>query len=50
MGGQIDYPGEQLYQDRSWGRFRAFCVDELPRGEYVTVDGELTPLAQRYPT
>ena len=46
-GGAVDYPGEQLYQDRSWGRFEAFCVDDLEPGEYVTVDGRRTPLANR---
>ncbi|HDZ19987.1 MAG TPA: hypothetical protein ENH80_01315 [Phycisphaerae bacterium] len=47
MGGAVDYPGEQLYQDRSWGRFEAFCVDNLEPGVYVTVDGQRTPLANR---
>lgn len=39
---------DQLYQDRSWGRFLPFNVDSLPLGGYTTLYGELTPLAVRH--
>jgi len=44
----VDYPGEQLYQDLSWGQYLTFRLDDLEPGEYVTADGRLTPLAIRY--
>ena len=47
-GGAVDYPGEQPYQDRSWGRYISFRLGDLEPGEYVTVDGRLTPLGVRY--
>ena len=49
-GGSVDYPEEQLYQDRSWGRHIPFRLEDMEPGEYVTVDGRLTPLAVRYLT
>ncbi|MCH8224013.1 MAG: hypothetical protein IH868_11450 [Chloroflexi bacterium] len=47
-GGSVDYPDEQVYQDRSWGQYLSFRLEDLEPGEYVTVDGRLTPLAVRY--
>ena len=47
-GGAADYGEEQLYQDRSWGRYVPFSLAGMEPGEYVTVDGRLTPLAVRY--
>ncbi len=47
-GGQVEYPDQQIYQDRSWGQYLAFRLDDMEPGEYVTVDGRLTPLAIRY--
>ncbi len=47
-GGSVDYPEEQVYQDRSWGQYLSFKLEDLEPGEYVTVDGRLTPLAIRY--
>ncbi|MXY21028.1 MAG: hypothetical protein F4Y49_06795 [Dehalococcoidia bacterium] len=47
-GGAVDYPGQQPYQDRSWGRYISFCLEDMEPGEYVSVDGVLTPLAVRY--
>ena len=47
-GGPAEYGDEQLYQDRSWGQYVPFTLDGMEPGEYVTVDGRLTPLAVRY--
>ena len=47
-GGELDYPGEQPYQDRSWGRYISFRLEDMEPGEYVSVDGVLSPLAVRY--
>ena len=47
-GGPVDYPEEQPLQDRSWGRYVTFHLDDLEPGEYVTVDGRLTPQAVGY--
>ncbi len=47
-GGTVDYPGEQPYQDRSWGRYVSFRLEDMEPGEYVSVDGTLTPQAVRY--
>ncbi len=47
-GGPVDYADEQVYQERSWGKYVAFRLEDLEPGEYVTVDGRLTPLAVRY--
>ncbi|MBI4640521.1 MAG: hypothetical protein HY731_07495 [Candidatus Tectomicrobia bacterium] len=38
-------PERQLYQDRSWGVYLPFSLSDLEDGEYVTIDGRLTPLA-----
>ena len=46
-GSQPESPETQLYQDRSWGTYLPFDLEELEAGEYVTVDGRLTPLAVR---
>ena len=47
-GGNVDYPEDQVYQDRSWGKYLSFDLEKLDAGEYVTVDGRLTPLAICY--
>jgi len=47
-GGQVAYPDAQLYQDRSWGYYLPFHLDDLEPGEYVTMDGRLTPLGIHY--
>ena len=47
-GGNVDYPEDQVYQDRSWGEYLSFDLEKLDTGEYVTVDGRLTPLAISY--
>ncbi len=47
-GGPVDHPEEQVYQDRSWGQYLSFKLEDLEPGEYVTADGRLTPLAIRY--
>ena len=47
-GGTVDYPEDQVYQDRSWGKYLSFDLEKLDAGEYVTVDGRLTPLAISY--
>ena len=47
-GGQVDYPDEQVYQDRSWGYYLPFRLDDLEPGEYGTMDGRLTPLGIQY--
>ena len=47
-GGPAEYGDEQMYQDRSWGRYVPFSLCDMEPGEYVTVDGRLTPLAVRY--
>ena len=47
-GGTPEEPSEQPLQDRSWGRYLPFRLDDLEPGEYVTADGRLTPLAVRY--
>jgi len=39
---------EQLHQNMSWGVYLPFYLPELPPGEYVTTDGQLTPLAIEY--
>ena len=46
-GEQPESPAEQQYQDRSWGAYLPFDLGDLEAGEYVTVDGRLTPLAVR---
>ena len=47
-GGEVDYPSEQPYQDRSWGRYMSFHLEDMEPGEYVSTDGVLSPLAVRY--
>ena len=47
-GGEVDYPGEQPYQDRSWGRYMTFRLEDMEPGEYVSTDGVLSPRAVRY--
>ena len=47
-GGIVDYPEDQVYQDRSWGKYISFELEKMDPGEYVTVDGRLTPLAISY--
>tara|TARA_Y100000588_G_scaffold215012_1_gene228933 strand:+ start:398 stop:1369 length:972 start_codon:yes stop_codon:yes gene_type:complete len=47
-GGVVDYPEDQVYQDRSWGKYLSFELEKMDPGEYVTVDGRLTPLAISY--
>ena len=47
-GGNVHYPEDQVYQDRSWGKYLSFDLEKLDAGEYVTVDGRLTPLAICY--
>lgn len=47
-GGAPEVPDEQPLQDRSWGCYLPFRLDDLEPGEYVTADGRLTPLAVRY--
>ena len=47
-GGTVDYPQDQVYQDRSWGKYLSFEFEKMDPGEYVTVDGRLTPLAISY--
>ena len=44
----INYPGEQPYQDRSWGRYMTFRLENMEPGEYVSTDGVLSPRAVRY--
>lgn len=41
-------PELQVYQDRSWGVYLPFDLDKLEAGEYVTIDGRLTPSAVKY--
>lgn len=38
----------QHYQDRSWGAYLPFDLDDLEAGEYVTIDGRLTALGVKY--
>jgi hypothetical protein len=45
--GEAPEYGDQMLQDRSWGRFVGFRLDTLPEGDYTTLTGELTPLACR---
>jgi acyl-CoA:6-aminopenicillanic acid acyl transferase len=40
--------GDQMLQERSWGRFVGFRLADLPAGQYSTLTGELTPLAMRH--
>ena len=47
-GEPVGYPGEQDYQEYSWGQYLPFSLDKLEPGEYVTAEGRLTPLAVRY--
>ena len=47
-GGIVDYPDDQVYQDKSWGKYLSFELEKMEPGEYVTVDGRLTPLAISY--
>jgi hypothetical protein len=46
--GEAPQFGDQLLQDRSWGKFVGFRLDDLPEGRYTTLTGELTPLAMRH--
>ena len=46
-GEQPEAPESQLYQDRSWGIYLPFDLEALEAGEYVTIDGRLTPFAVR---
>ena len=39
-GGPVSYPGEQDYQEYSWGQYLPFSLDELEPGEYVTAEGQ----------
>jgi len=41
-------PERQVYQDRSWGAYLPFNLDELEPGEYVTIDGRLTSRAVNF--
>jgi len=43
--GRTDALPDQPLQDRSWGRFVPFRLDELPDGYMTTLEGELTPAA-----
>jgi hypothetical protein len=43
-GSQPESPEHQVYQDRSWGTYLTFDLDDLTPGEYVTTDGRLTSL------
>jgi hypothetical protein len=47
-GGAPEDPERQIYQDRSWGAYLPFDLDELEAGEYVTIDGRLTARAIAY--
>ena len=38
----------QVYQDRSWGAYLPFDLDDLEPGEYVSIDGRLTARAVSY--
>ena len=46
-GGRPQF-ADQPYQERSWGYFLPFCVDELPAGEMTTIYGDVLPAAQKY--
>ena len=45
--GERSAAADQPYQERSWGRFLPFSLDELPSGAMTTIEGELTPDAAR---
>ena len=47
-GSPNDYPEGQMYQDRSWGTYLTFPLDDLDPGEYVTIDGRLTALGIKH--
>ena len=44
-GSPPEDPERQVYQDRSWGAYLPFDLDEMEPGEYVTMDGRLTARA-----
>ena len=46
-GGQPQF-SDQPYQERSWGYFLPFCVDELPAGDMTTIFGDLLAAAQEH--
>ena len=46
--GEAPEHGDQMLQERAWGRFLGFPVAGLPEGDYTTLTGELTHLAARH--
>jgi hypothetical protein len=38
---------DQPFQERSWGRFLPFRLDDLPPGPMTTIEGDLTPEGAR---
>lgn len=44
-GAKPQYP-DQIKQDKSWGLYRSFSVDDLAEGVYTTLEGELTSQGQ----
>jgi len=46
--GEAPDHGDQMLQERSWGRFLGFRVAGMPAGDYTTLTGELTHLAARH--
>jgi hypothetical protein len=46
--GEAPQFGDQMLQDRSWGKFVGFRLNDLPQGQYTTLTGELTALAARH--
>jgi hypothetical protein len=46
--GEAPEHGDQMLQERAWGRFLGFGVAGMPAGDYTTLSGELTHLAARH--
>jgi hypothetical protein len=46
--GEAPEHGDQMLQERAWGRFLGFPVAGMPAGEYTTLTGDLTHLAARH--
>ena len=48
-GGTVDYPEDQVYQDRSWGKYLAFDLEKLDAGFLVIWDSINCNILQTQP-